>query len=668
MAQRRSGSGTPCGAPATPSWRTRTQPALWAAVACVLLASVVLPAGHAADTPDDTDKALRQVLRVRLPAGERLGAAARALKAKTWRDPSLGFRAGVSLLAVDEATAGWMIRRAARELALHDALRDEGVDALRARFGKEPPPDTAADARRAALGMVLGWRPEDVVTRLVAAWPPGRFVEAVLRDEFGDEAVVADGAAARAVLEARMPPARWLDEGMRDDDTRMLKGMDALVAAPEQSLPLLLHEARRAAQAPADGRGPRACRAIAALGQLGNRAATPVLRRCLKAPDGWVRHCAATALGDLGDPAAIPDLAWSLRRMSDEFRNRDQWDHPGRNATPITPADWTSTDYYVIDMATADALLRLGVPNAAGFLIAEKLNPRKANFRIRVLQDAVDALARAGIPLQGYNVDQGIPLRRAAFEKLSTWWIDHRGTDWLPKKVDEEDPGFVKASLALARKLQSNDARSFIITKRCCELIGPPMTPALLETLANARQTVARSELAKALGVVRDPRAVKPLLALLQDPKAVVRERTVLALGSYARENEAARDALLGALKSRSIGIRVAALKALVRAPRDPVLFAAVRAITPDDRDARIARTIIDLVQDGMTHWGAVEAGLNDPVRETRRTWWDLLRAALDLPAHLHDAQSPPDTPNRVRVQATQIEAARGRVPEVPRD
>jgi HEAT repeat protein len=176
-------------------------------------------------------------------------------------------------------------------------------------------------------------------------------------------------------------------------------------------------------------------------------------------------------------------------------------------------------------------------------------------------------------------------------------------------------------------------------------------------------------ELAQALMRVRDPRAVAPLLALLKEKAAFVRAAGAGALVTYTRAPEVI-DALVLALDSPDCAVRVAAMQSLVTAPpSEPVRTALgahdeaahVQRCGADSNHA-MAAAVVRLVQEGEAHWPVVKAGLSSPDRVVRRSWWDLLRLALDLYEHLYDPIPPPTAPEWRPVDEAQVlEALRAR-------
>ncbi len=660
---------SPCVTPLRPqvtAWVPKPLLALFGVLCVGLLLAFPAPASAeeplaSAEERVDTGRLLLEAARGDLPLSRRLLAAGRALAAPGTLDPELALRAGTRLLAEAPAPAGWLILRATDTGWTNLELRTAAVAALATSW---PAATGTARARLGAIGLLLGRRGKAETDAVASVWPASDFVMAVLRREIGylrdgSGTLVLEGGAeaVRRALTEVQAAADHLDDAQEDEPAVMRRGLDALRKMGSAAVPLLLHEAATGAAGEPAGRMPRAVRAIVALGMIRDPAATPVLARCLASPDGWVRVAAANALGDLGDPAAAVPLAVHLATLGDLFRSRDQWDYPGVSETNVTEEAWRRIDYFVVDAAAADALLRLGVPAAAGYLIHEKLDPSKNNSRIRVFQDAVDALRRSvpvlevDHPEKGYNVDAGLPQRDKAFTRLAFLWHEIRDRqDLVSATFDEKNAGFRKAARALADRLRGTDVRTFMITKPAIGYLGRVMTPTLIDTIAVATRGSARAELAEALGLVRDPRAIPTLIGLLEDKRPYVRSRAAEALGAYVGTSQDARDALVKTLAERKQGPRLSALKGLVGSRWDAALLAAYRANQPErvSKDWALTSLVFLLVQEGPAHWDKIEAGLRDEQRYVREAYWHLLRAALDWPAFLHDAKAKPDA-KRVR-------------------
>lgn len=628
-----------------------------------LLLAVPGTAG-AAEGPDEmaVDRALRRVIRTNLPLSERLKATGIALGGTGQAEGEALVRAGLALLADAPEAGAWLLLRGIETRWPDRALVERG----RARVRDLLAGAAEQDERRAtwaAAGLLVGLRPPEVPADVTSRWPPDGATAAILRREAGiPRAAVGAPAGAEAVrqaLTAALPAARALDAATSEEPEVMCEGLDALLAQGGGAAPVLLAEARSAAVGVPEGRLPRVTRAILALGLLGPNAgpeAVEVLTACLEASEGWVQVAAATALGDLGRPCATIALCHQLTYRGDVLRPRDQWDYPGDRETTIAREDWATVAHYAVDAAAADALLRLGVPGAAGWLIRHQLDPSRAKFRVRVLQDAVDALARAtSAPVSLYNPDAGIPQRRRAFEALLAWWMEHRyDEDLLGRRLDADDEGFRCEARRMVERLRGRSVMELQISQETCALLGPAVTPTLLETLAVARNRTWRGEIARALGGVRDVRAIPALLGLLGNRAAFLRSVAAESIGAYVVQDDRVAHALVERLDDPETAPRIAALRSLVAAPPSAALREALRAHTPaahrqafgfDDRDYRMAWTIAMLVQEGEAWWPAVYAGLAHPEGYVRRTWWDLLCRALGLSNHVFDASTDPSAP-----------------------
>ncbi|MGE0191918.1 MAG: HEAT repeat domain-containing protein [Planctomycetota bacterium] len=635
------------------------------AVTCAVAGGPRAPAWAGEAPASQARVALDRLLRESASRAERLAAAALVLEQPRLADPVATLEVAPRMAAFDDDVGLGLAVRALTEADVGSLATAAARDAW-PRADEVDAPDRRA--ARATAAWMLGARDTDPAW-ITGRWPPSPSVAEALMLDLAFHPDLAEGIASPVgavtdLLRREAPALAALDDASADDAERMTRGLDRLVDELRgRAANVLLAALRRANHLPgADGRTPRAARAALALGRLGDTRVREDLERALAADDGWLRTVAASALGDLGDPGAAPALAWHLCVLSDGIRARDRWEYPGSSDTPIPASEWPNIDYFAVDAAACEALLRLGVPRAAGYLIERQLDPRRARFRIRVLQEATDALERhlPGAPAHGFTPDAGIPQRQAAFEALAAWWHERRDQgDLLRTAFDETAPSFQAASRQLVHNLRENDARRFIISKAAIELIGPPMTPALVEAAATAVRPVARSEIALALGLVRDPRAVPALDDLATDARPMVRARAAVALGAYARTVPAALEVLLRLLQDPLEEVRVAALGGLVGAPRDARVAKALADLAPDGRDAQRAWTVGRLVQEGpQAVWGVVAAGLAAPTREQRHAWWDLLRRALDLPAHVHDAQSEPGDETARHVTRAQVDAA----------
>jgi hypothetical protein len=284
--------------------------------------------------------------------------------------------------------------------------------------------------------------------------------------------------------------------------------------------------------------------------------------------------------------------------------------------------------------------------------------------RIRVLQDALDTIHRhlPDAPTADYNPDGGLPQRHAAFERLESWWRANRDRpDLLRKKFDEQDAGWLESARGLAKRLGEPKVLELMIAKDSCEILGPVITPVLLEALAATKSASHKNELAQALARVRGPRAVPALQNLLQEKAGFVRAAALGALGTYLAMSghpgsrwQEVLGAVVERLEDPDCGAQVAAMQALVGAPPSDLVRAAIAkhdeaahaALCGADANYAMAITVVRLAQEGELHWPKVREGLRSKDRVERRTWWDLLRLALDLYEHDYDPIADPASPD----------------------
>jgi|GEM_PF-2366057 len=90
------------------------------------------------------------------------------------------------------------------------------------------------------------------------------------------------------------------------------------------------------------------------------------------------------------------------------------------------------------------------------------------------------------------------------------------------------------------------------------EFIGAPAVDALIATLSNPQ---TQGGAMQALGRIKNPRAIQPLIALLKDPEAYVRRDAASALGDIG--DARAIDAIRPLLKDSDLTVRVSAAYAL---------------------------------------------------------------------------------------------------------
>ena len=639
-----------------------------------LFLGVATAGARGEDAPPDPTALLRTAERASAPVAERLAAADALAGGGGIADPERAFRVATSLVAHGPAAAGRLARAALDAGFVRPEARRTLAAAARGARAAETDPGRLVDL--AAVATLAGDR-----EALGGAAPATPFALEVARRD-APELTIGDALPTAAAWTDHARIAALLDQATEDDPSVAGPALDGLLAAGGAAMPLLLATASSPAPAAKTPPGvvPRRVRAIVALGAAGDRRAVPVLVGCLvDTDDGWVRAAAATALGDLGDPRAIAPLCRVLFYLGDRHRPHDGWEYPGASNVDVPWEAWADVPYFAIDSAAATSLLRLGVRAAAEWLIEERLDPRTGRWRIRVTQDAVDAI-RAAFPdaPKGYEPDAGYPQRQAAVDALRAWW---RTGPRLPAPIDEASPEVRAALDELADSVGGPGVgvMFLMINKKAAMLVGPPMTPSILKVLATSRRKVQRAELAVVLGGVRDRRAIAPLLDLTRDAVPAVRANAAEALAVYAdpahpgllaNPTDVTSDAvvarLLELLDDPEPGPRASAVKALVTVRPSAAVVAALDAHAPARRpendfgDYRLAEEVARMVHAG-TGGAEVIARLDDADLFRRRFVWELLHVALRLDPRSFDPSVDPTAPGRKAPDAAAITAALAR-------
>ncbi len=629
--------------------------------ACISVVTSIAVTGPRSDVGADEvptpESDLRLAGRSEAPPAERIAAARRLLETVV-PDAEAGVRAAAMILADDALTAAALLRKSldadvipADTLALARA-------SVRAALAKEV--DPVRLAALATFALATGLRGDEFAPALGRSDAPG-VGAAFAADHFKAPSDVANLWVAWGV---HRTAADRLDRASADDPKAARVAIDELVDDAPHSFDFLLSVARRSETRTPPGRLPRRVRAIVTLGMIGDRRAVDELVPCIVDlnDEGWVRAAAVTALGDIGDPRVIPDLCRVLFYTGDLHRPRDSWDYPGVDNTDVPADRWDTVEYYAIDCAAADALLRLGVGNAAEWLIRERLHPRSGRWRIRVLQDAVDAIRRAfpAAPTGEFEPDAGLPQRAAAYQKLIAW---SKTGPRLAHRVSERDERFQQAAKRIVDTIGGKGVMELQIVKRAATLVGSAMVPTMLDSLARSKSKIQRAEMALVLGTLGDRRVVDPLLALTADPVPAVRGNAMQALARFVGAEADPR--LLGDAKdatnrivARAIELladpeaapRTTALQSLAHAhPRDDVRAAVVAhaSVTHPENDFgdyRNTELVVNLIQSGEGVEAVLER-LRDKNLFVRRYMFELLRSAFDLEPDVFDPSHAPDAP-----------------------
>jgi HEAT repeat protein len=251
--------------------------------------------------------------------------------------------------------------------------------------------------------------------------------------------------------------------------------------------------------------------AVWALGNIGNPKAIPALIQALQDENKQVRLIAAEALGKIGDSRAVSAL---IPALQDEDRD--------------------------VRQAAVNALGKIGDPQVIPFL-TRALQDEDTD----VCQAAAEALGKIGDP-------QAIPALIQAFE---SWKIDL-------KKGSSKQTSSLEEILLQIKANWSVEVRQAIV-KALGEIGDPQAVPALIDALKDEDWRV-REAAVEALRKIGPP-ALPALIEMLKDKREWVRQATVQALGEIG--DSRATSALIRALGDKDEGVRQAAAEALSKLP-----------------------------------------------------------------------------------------------------
>ncbi len=341
-------------------------------------------------------------------------------------------------------------------------------------------------------------------------------------------------------------------------------------------------------------------RALAeALGEIGDPRAIPALVGALKDENERVRRAAAVALGRIGAPA-VPALIGALKDADREVR-RAAAEALGRigdrEAVPaligaLKDADWE------VRGAAAEALVRIGAPavpalvgalkdengwvrGAAAEALGRVGDPRAVPALVGALEDAEEWVRRAAAGALGRIGDrEAVPALVGALEDAD-WWVREAAAEALGRIGDRE------AVPALTEALKDAYERVRRAAAWALGEIGDrEAVPALVGALKDADREVRRAA-AGALGRIGDREAVPALLGALKDENERVRWAAAGALGEIG--DREAVPALVGALKDADAEVRRAAAGALGRIGDREAVPALVGALKDADGEVRRA-------------------------------------------------------------------------------
>ncbi len=244
--------------------------------------------------------------------------------------------------------------------------------------------------------------------------------------------------------------------------------------------------------------------AITALVEIGDPAVEPLIAAL---SDQDAARMSTRALGEIGDPRAVPDLIGLLKSGNADLRRAAGVALGKIGDFAVEPlAGVIAESDPVARVLAAEALGELGTPAAV-----EPLSTSLQDESRQVREAAASALGkigdhRAAEPLVTALGDQTKKVREAAAAALEAM-------GWQPDAT-------------------ATGAKFWVVKRqwaRCIEIGGPAVEP-LIAVLTQQSKDV-RKGAAKALGKIGDTRAVDPLLAALGDADASGGEPFARALG-----------------------------------------------------------------------------------------------------------------------------------------
>jgi len=350
--------------------------------------------------------------------------------------------------------------------------------------------------------------------------------------------------------------------------------------------------------------------AAEALGQIGDPQAVKQLAKQLRHRQAQVRRTTVQALGWIGDAQAIEPLLGRLRDPEGVVR-REAADTLGRLGWyPQADADAAA---YWFELENKDECVRVG--KAAIEPLGERLKDRDPEVRARAakyLGHIVDARVVELLVKRLSDQDEGV--RWAAGQALEL--LGAPAVEPLLKRLGDRNKdvrlaaaetlgqiGDVRAVEPLVERLsdRNDDVRWEVMD--ALVWIGAPVVVSLMERLSD-QNTAVRLAAVRALGRIGDAQAIEPLLERLHDPEGVVRRAAADTLGRLGWHPQA--DAKAAAYwfelgdKYECIGVGKAAIEPLSERlkDRDPVMRARAAEYLGHIVDARVVELLVKGLSD----------------------------------------------------------------------
>ncbi|GET40636.1 HEAT repeat domain-containing protein [Microseira wollei] len=337
---------------------------------------------------------------------------------------------------------------------------------------------------------------------------------------------------------------------------------------------------------------------VVALGQT-NIKMVEKLQQALNDEDWYVREKAAEALGNIGNPQAVPALIAALKDK-DSFSRTNAAEALGNIGNPqAVDALIAALNYedWFVRIKAGEALGKIGNPQAVDVLMSAlnhedmsvSMNAAEALGKIDNLQ-AVDALMLA------LN-DEDQDVRRKAAEVLGKIG-NSQAVDALMVALNDEDQDVRTNAAEALGKIGHPQAVDALIADlkdqhkwvrwKAPEALGkignPQAVPALIAAL-NHEDGYMRWKAAEALGKIGNPQAVPALIAALNHEDVFVRRYAAEALGKIG--NPQAVPALIAALKHEYWYVKEYVAEALGKIGNPQAVDALIAALKHEDESVR---------------------------------------------------------------------------------
>jgi HEAT repeat protein len=210
---------------------------------------------------------------------------------------------------------------------------------------------------------------------------------------------------------------------------------------------------------------------------------------------------------------------------------------------------------------------------------------RKTAEKLGLIKDP-----RAVEPLIAALGDVHEYVRRAA-----AWSLLAINSDWR----DSTEAKLQVSELILSLKDEDENAH-FAAARALGEIKDPRSIEPLITALLDDKYKPVRSAAAHALGRIKDPRAVGPLIAILKDENEYVRSEAVWALGEI--QDPQATQPLIATLGDVNEGVRSAAADSLGKIKDPQAVEPLIAVLKDEDKDVRsVAVWALDVIN---PDWG----------------------------------------------------------------